>query len=422
MKIINSREVAFENLKKVFKNKAFSNILLNEVAKTDLPPKFKNLIFAIVHGTITNKILLEKSVNKIIDPKRTNYDVQILLWMSIYQIRFLKTIPLYAVVNEAVTIAKSINPKLAGLVNASLKKVIAQEDELFNYDELSIEEKTCVLNSFPNRLFNLLKNQHGLDNAIKIANDSTIKPLISFRVNTLKISNQDFYNKYKDKFSLIKSNVENCFISKNSIVSSYIYENGLITIQDPASILVVNTLDPKPNTKVFDMCAAPGGKLTHIAMNMENKGTIVAYELNNNKIKLINQNISRLGCLNIELICDDANQISQIEKFDSILLDAPCSGFGVLKRKPEIKINNYDQNKVQEIVDIQKKLLSTAYENLKSNGTLVYSTCTLNRNENQNQIKYFLNKYPDMVIISEEQIFGFENNTDGFYICKMTKK
>ncbi|PPE04990.1 16S rRNA (cytosine(967)-C(5))-methyltransferase [Entomoplasma ellychniae] len=422
MKTNNSREIAFECLQKVFKHKAFSNILLNEISKKDIPQKFKNLVFAIVHGTIINKILLEKTVSKLIDNKKTNLDIQILLWMSAYQIRFLKTIPLYAVVNEAVSIAKKINPRLSGLVNATLKKVINNEQELFSFNELSEEQRVIIENSLPESFYNLFKEQYGSKIAMKLAKDSTKKPSIYFRVNTLKISFEDFFQTYKQELSLIKTFTKDCLITKVPIVQSRMYAEGLITVQDAASINVVNILDPKLNDHVLDMCAAPGGKVTHISSKLKNTGKVIACEINESKIKLIQQNIDRLGCSNIELICKDATSMKFEEKFDCILLDAPCSGFGVFKRKPEIKLKGYTKNKINEIIQLQSNLLDNAYQNLKVSGEMVYSTCTINKLENQNQIEKFLSRYSNMKKIYEEQLFGYENNTDGFYVCKMIKE
>ncbi|WP_100670698.1 16S rRNA (cytosine(967)-C(5))-methyltransferase RsmB [Mesoplasma coleopterae] len=422
VEINNSRRIAFDILKKVFKNKSFSNILLNDVSKMQISDKFKNLIFAIVHGTITNQILLDQVSRKLIDVRKTNIDIQILLWMSIYQIRFLKTIPQYAIVNESVIIAKSINHKFSGLLNACLKKVILNEEELFDFSNKDETERICIENSFPKNLFNLIKKGYGNEIAKKVAADCNQKPVISFRVNTLKISEDDFFNKNKEEYGLEKTHVENCLVSKKAIVKSDSYANGEITIQDPASILVGNVLKPTKESKVLDMCSAPGGKLTHLSMLMENTGHIIGYEISQNKIKLIEENIERLGCKNIELKCGDATLIAEKESFDFILLDAPCSGFGVLKRKPEIKINNIEMKSINNIVELQKKLLDTAYYNLKSKGVMVYSTCTINPFENENQIKEFTKKYKDIEIIEEKQLFGYEMNTDGFYICKMMKK
>ncbi|AUF83388.1 16S rRNA (cytosine(967)-C(5))-methyltransferase RsmB [Mesoplasma syrphidae] len=420
--MINSRLESWEILKKVFTNKAFSNVLLNEVSNKTIDEKFKNLIFAIVHGTITYKIYLDYLTSKLIDNRKTPLEIQILLWMSLYQIRFLEAIPSYAIVNEAVQIARKINPKFTGLVNACLQKVLRDKDKFFEVKINHSDRKLCVENGYPWFLFEKISQSYGTDIARKLCLDSTQRPPISVRVNTLLCTTEKLLAAYQFEFGLQLSSVKNCLIADRAIVKSELYSSGKITIQDPASILVGETLQPTLNSKVLDMCSAPGGKLTHLAAIMNNTGKLIAYELNENKIKLIKQNIDRLNVQNVELHVGDSRLINYNETFDYVLLDAPCSGFGVLKRKPEIKFNNVDQKSLSEIVKLQAELLTTAYVSLKVGGEMVYSTCTINADENFMQIKKFVNKYPEMKIIFEKQIFGYEDNTDGFYICKLIKE
>lgn len=341
--------------------------------------------------------------------------------MSIYQLKFLTFIPQYAILNEAASLAKSVNPKFTGLVNACLQKSIREADTFYQINIKDEERKFCVEYAFPYELFAILKKDYDLEIAQKVVIDSIIKPPISFRVNTIKTTLDAFLKKHQAEYELQTTNVENCLIANKPIVKSEMYKQGLITIQDQASILVAQILNPKPDSKVLDMCSAPGGKLTHLGAIMQNTGTLIGYEISAKKIPLIQQNIDRLGLNNITLIAEDATKINQPEEYNYILLDAPCSGFGVLKRKPEIKLNINPKSLV-EIVQIQANLLETAYLNLKHGGEMVYSTCTINQSENQQQIQQFLAKHQDMTIIFELQLFGYENNTDGFYMCKMLKK
>ncbi|WP_043714046.1 16S rRNA (cytosine(967)-C(5))-methyltransferase RsmB [Mycoplasma putrefaciens] len=417
---MNARQTAFKILKKVFINKSYSNILLNSLNQQKLSNQDKDLIFNLVHGTIANKIYLEYLINQLINYKKTQKELQILLWLAIYQLIFLDAIPDYAVVSQSVELAKTISLKASGFVNAILKKFI---NNLKSYTKIKLanqELELCIKHSFSYSLYLMLKQQYDKKILEKIVIDNHQIPLIYFRVNSLKISANQFFAKYKDEFLLEKTNLKDCFIANKAIVNSSLYQNGLITIQDKASILVSQVLNPSLNANVLDMCAAPGSKTTHLSAIMNNTGMILANEISKNKLGLIAENISRLGCQNIKLANLDARQIDRTNYFDFILLDAPCSGFGVLKRKPEIKLN-FDFKQIKQTVKLQAELLESAYHNLKSNGELVYSTCTINKNENQNQIIRFLNKHQDMVKIYEKQIFGFEENTDGFYICKLKK-
>jgi len=270
----------------------------------------------------------------------------------------------------------------------------------------------------------LLSRDYGEKNARAVVIDSVEKPLINFRVNTLKTSVNQILNQYQDQFGLTRVvGVDDCLIATKPLVHSHLYTSGEITIQDAASVLVGQVLNPTINSRVLDMCSAPGGKLSHLSALMQNTGMIIAYELNPQRLDLIQQNLVRLGCDNIELKAQDALGAINDKPYDFILLDAPCSGFGVLKRKPEIKLNfNKTGGDFSRLVQVQAELLETAYQVLKKGGVMVYSTCTINKAENQTQIEQFLSRHPDMEMIFNQQLFGFEQATDGFFICKLMKK
>ncbi|QVK08708.1 16S rRNA (cytosine(967)-C(5))-methyltransferase RsmB [Mycoplasma mycoides] len=417
---MNSRSIAFDILKKVFVNKAYSNVLLNKISKKNLNQQDKDFVFNLVHGVISNKIHLDYLLAKLIDVKKTSIDLQIILLISLYQMIYLNSIPNYAIVNESVNLIKTTSQKQANFINAILNKFLRFKDK---YLEINLDNKDlelCILHSFSYELYLMLIKQYDKEIVNQIVVNNHQIPKLYIRVNTLKITSDQLFNKYKDIYLLEKTNVNDCLIANKTIINSDLYKNGFITIQDKASILVSQILNPSLNTKVLDMCSAPGGKLTHLSMILKNTGNIVGNEINESKIKLIKENINRLNCLNISVINMDARKIKQKQEFDYILLDAPCSGFGVFKRKPEIKLR-FDQIQVNSIINLQEELLESAYYNLKNNGEMVYSTCTINQDENQNQINKFLNKHKDMIKLYEQQIFGFEENTDGFYICKLKK-
>jgi len=403
--MINTRQVSWEMLHKVIYEGAFSNILLNDLSdKPEIDQHAKNFIFALTLGTINKKIYLEHVVNKFIDANKTPEEIKVLLWMSVYQIKFMNKIPVYAVVNEAVELAKKVNQKFAGFVNGTLKSLIAKKEEAFIVNAADPKEKFCIENAFPFDLYKLIEKEQGVDNAQLFVVNSNKIPEIDIRVNTLKIG-----------FDL-----KDALTVKKIVVKSKIYQDGLVTIQDKASILVSQILKPVQNSRVLDMCAAPGGKLTHLAALMQNTGYIKAYEISGNRIPLIEANIERLNARNIELVHDDARNAVNDDPYDYILLDAPCSGFGVIKRKPEIKLN-IDLQSLPKLYKTQAELLETAYRVLKTNGTLVYSTCTINRAENEAQIEKFLANHPDISVIHQQQLVGHEYNSDAFFICKMVK-
>ncbi|AGR41530.1 16S rRNA (cytosine(967)-C(5))-methyltransferase RsmB [Spiroplasma taiwanense] len=417
---MNTRQEALNILFKVFKNNEFSNKLLNKLIKNELISK-KDIafIFKLVYGTIQYKIYLEYVTNKLIDANKTDFKIQILLWMNLYQYKFLNA-EMYYVVNEAVKIAKNINSNLVSLVNKVSKKLYEK-----NYWEVIIknnQNKIPLEAGFPFWLFKKIEKDYSKEKALNFIRKSIQQSKITIRVNTLKISIESFEEKYLVDLNLEPSKLMSGFylLDKN-IIHHEIFEKGLVTIQDQASGLASVILDPQKNSSVLDMCSAPGGKLTHIGQLMQNTGKITAFEINSKKISLILSNINRLGLTNVELNCNDALNIDE-KKYDYILLDAPCSGYGVIQHKPEIKLKKYSNEEVKTLLNTQSLLLEKAYKCMKKNSFLVYSTCTINKDENEYQISKFIKKHLDLVLEKEVILFGDEYNTDGFYICRLRKK
>ncbi|AGR42396.1 16S rRNA (cytosine(967)-C(5))-methyltransferase RsmB [Spiroplasma diminutum] len=416
---MNSRKEALNILFEVFKNNKFSNKLLNNLIKKEAMSKEDiAFIFKLVYGTIQYKIYLEYVVNKVIDPQKTDYKIQILLWMNLYQLKFLES-KAYYVINESVEITKEINKNFSGLVN-KVSKVLTNQ-ELWKVEIKNKQNIFALENGFPFWLYKKIEKDYSKEDAKQFVLFTNIQSKISLRVNTLKISIEDFENLYLEKYSLIKSELlEGFYLSDFNIVNEEIFLKGLVTIQDQTSGLASEILNPKPNSKVLDMCCAPGGKLTHLGQIMNNTGIIVGNELQKNKEKLIQENITRLGVKNISLIFGNALDINE-EDYDFILLDAPCSGYGVIRQKPEIKLKKYSQEEVEELLEVQSKLLEKAYKCSKVGTEIVYSTCTINKDENEKQIEKFLNNHNNIKKIYEKIFFGNEFNNDGFYICKMKR-
>ncbi|AUB31955.1 16S rRNA (cytosine(967)-C(5))-methyltransferase RsmB [Spiroplasma floricola] len=416
---MNSRKEALNILFEVFKNNKFSNKLLNNLIKKEaMSKKDIAFIFKLVYGTIQYKIYLEYVVNKVINPNKTDYKIQILLWMNLYQIKFLESKPYY-VINESVEIAKTIKENFSGFVNKVSKKLL--DKELWKVDIKNKQNIFPLENGFPFWLFKKIESDYSREEAKEFILHSNKESRISLRLNTLKISLKDFEEQYLDKYNLEKSQlIDYFYISDSNIINEDIFKNGYVTVQDQVSGFASFILNPKENSRVLDMCSAPGGKLTHLAQIMNNTGTIDAYELQKNKIRLIEENILRLGVKNVNLSCKNALDIKE-EVYDYILLDAPCSGYGVIRQKPEIKLKKYSNEENSNLIQLQSDLLEKAYKCLIKNSELVYSTCTINKNENENQIDIFLKKHKDMKKIYEKVFFGTEYDNDGFYICKMKK-
>lgn len=419
---VNIRKKIHQILCNILIKKEYSNIALSKVINDkSFTPKDKALIYQIVFGTLKQLLYLEYVINKITNSEKTDIKIKILLWMSVYQIHFLDRVPGYAIISQAVNIAKEINPKLSGLVNAVLRNVL-DNDKIFKVEEKGISSK-LILFSFPEWLYQMLEEQFGKPDALAIAEDSLNEAKRSYRVNVLKISRQDLLNEYGEKYNLKPSKLSDYgIISDKSLIQTVLFKEGYIFAQDEASMLVAEVLNPKSGDIVLDMCAAPGGKTTHLAQLMNNDGVIDAYDIYEHKISLIEKNCQRLGITIVNPILSDVLKISETKKYDRILLDAACSGFGVLKRKPEIKYRQWTNELLNQLIEKQKSLLDKAYKLLKPNGVLVYSTCTFNIFENQKQIDNFIKRYEDLELVEERQIFGYKEECDGFYISRITKK
>lgn len=414
-----ARKIALEILLKYHNEQSYLNITLNEYLQhSELSRVDKDLVTRIVYGTVQNKMYLEYQLEPYLQDKKIKNHEKMILLISLYQLIFLDKVPEYAIIDEAVKLAKKRNLYAGKFVNAVLrnylrngKRAIDSADKL---QHLSIET------SHPLWLVKMLNKQYDFETAKKICFHDNTPPTRSARVNTLKTSKVELL---KDKHFKAGNLAEDAVLYEaGNIAETKYFKQGLVTVQDESSQLVAPLLAPRPNDLVLDMCCAPGSKTAHLAALMDNQGKIVACDLFEHKIKLVAANLKRLGVNNVELRVKDATILKDEypqETFDRILLDAPCSGLGVMKRKPEIKY--HDSSVMDTIIPLQAKLLDNAYYLLKNNGKMVYSTCTINKKENEQMIKQFLEKYPDMRIIEERKVLPFVHNSDGFYMCKLEK-
>lgn len=328
------------------------------------------------------------------------------------------SIPDYAIINESVNLAKKYAYKSSSFINGILRKAVIKNDK--DYPD-------NIKYSFPDLIYNKIKEQYGED-AKTIFSNLNEKKASAIRPNRLKITQNDLKNLLGDE---IYSENGRLFIKGN--INNEHFKNGLFSVSGIASQATVEVLAPKKDEKILDMCSAPGGKTAYIAEIMENTGKIIATEIHSHRCELIKENLKRLGIKNTEVVCHDASVIKDefLNSFDRVLCDVPCSGWGVIGNKPDIKWQSED---IEELKEIQRKILETASAYVKEGGILVYSTCTLNKEENEEAIKSFLKKHNDFEKVSfsieldkisygqdgEAKIMPYKN-TSGFYICKMRK-
>ena len=443
-----AREIALKTLVKIEKEEGYSNIVLNQVIKENkkiLTEKDISLISEIVYGVISYKITLDEIIKKYSSIKLKKISIWILnvLRMGIYQIIFLDKIPKSAAVNESVNLAKRYGHKASSnFVNAILRKVDKKDfEELFNIkDDVERISKTT---SMPEWIIKELAKNTNYEDIEEICKNLNKRPKINIRINRLKTNIVEVKEELK-KENIIYNTIsedEEDFLELEKIKdieNNKLFKNGFFTIQDISAGMTAKILSPKPNELVLDACAAPGGKTTYMAELMDNKGKIIAGDIYEHRLNLIKQNAKRLGISIIETkILDATKYYKEYEaKFDKVLLDVPCLGIGVIKRKPDIKWQRKPED-LQEICKIQEIILENCSKYLKIGGELVYSTCSILEEENENIIKEFVKKNQNFEIkkvkspikifekfVKKEGYISIKptEKNDGFFICKLVKK
>lgn len=432
MKIDFARNIALKSLYEINIKQAYSNIVLDKFINENRE-KLSNLdinfISELVYGVVTWKLTLEYIIQKYSKTKIKKMSdwVKNILYLGSYQIIFLDKVPKSAAVNESVNLCKKYNFKSVGLVNAILRKI-----EKSDYKEISnitnSITRISLKYSMPEWIVKKFCDEYGEEETANICQNLNLRPNISVRINRLK-GKMDLGEKgILEDFRTITG-------TKN-ITKTKEYIEGNITIQDEAAGLSSFVLALKEGEIVLDACSAPGGKTTYLAELMHNKGKIVACDIYEERLKQVEQNAKRLGIDIIQTEVHDATKLKEeyVEKFDKILLDVPCLGLGVIRRKPDIKWNRQEED-IKEISDIQFNILKTCSKYLKKNGTLVYSTCSMLKEENDAIIEKFIKEEKFETVNIEEQIpnefskittnnmvqFLPSQNHDGFFITMLKK-
>lgn len=410
------RELALEILIAYERDHTYLNIALNHALEyRDVK---SDLVTALVYGTIQYRLRLEYELEPQITGRRVKVFERMLLLMSVYEHLYM-SMPDYAIVDSSVELAKKKKGKRTSqFINGVLRTTFQNPR---NLDDLEEVETLSISESHPLWMVKMLKAQYGLEETKKILKANNEVPYKTARINTLKTSRDEFIESHPD-FVASPNSPYALFYKGGNIAHTKAYQEGLLTIQDESSQLAAALLTPQPGETVLDMCAAPGSKTTELAMLMNNQGSIDAFDLYEHKIKLINDNAKRLGVEIIHAKTGDATDLTTFEKkcYDKILLDGPCTGLGVLSRKPEIRY--HEASIMDEIIPIQKKLLENAYKLCKMGGDIVYSTCTINKKENEKQIAAFIKAHEDMTIVKERTILPYEIHSDGFYMCLLKKE
>ena len=422
-------EIIFSILKKVIYDEAKSADMINYYADkaSNLP-----LITRTVYGVLENKIYIDYMIRKLSDIrlKKIHENVLVILEIGIYNIHFLESKD-YATVDKLVDLTKKKTKRSTGFVNAILREFIREEKEIATIYENDDIKSLSIRYSFPEEITRYIYDFYGMDYTKAYLRDADRVKNLAIRVNSLKTNKKELKNKLIDYgFKVEEGNISNIsLIVKNpaGLASSKLFKTGFFTIQQEASMKTVEVLDPKENTRILDLCAAPGTKTSYLAEYTKNTAKIVANDLAKSKNKLILENIERLGLENISLTNYDASIFVEDFKdgFDYVLVDAPCSGLGVVGRKPEIRYNRSKETIVR-LANLQREILENALKYVKKGGFLVYSTCTIGPLENRDNFKFLKHKENlELVAINGEDFIeykSFETMTDGFFISKFRKK
>lgn len=405
-----SRLIAFETLHKIFYDSTYSNLAVDNALKD--VDKDKAFISALVYGVVERKITLDYYINKYLTAK-PKPKIMTVLRLGAYQLLFMDKVPSSAAINESVKLTRDIKQDYySKLVNAVLHKIDSNREELDN---------PSIKYSVPECLINMWNKQYGADTV------SEFLPALNERPPIYAIPNRQFVDAGELCYELLEEGVD-CEVLEEVVLihssidfnSSRAYKNGLFYIEDLSSYHCARALQAKPGETVIDFCSAPGGKAFTIAQDMENNGGLYAFDLYEHRAELVKKSAERLELNVIISGVNDASVYSDtIPEADRILCDVPCSGFGIVRRKPEIRYKNLDS--IKDLPEIQLNILKTSAMYLKDGGRIIYSTCTLNKKENEKVVSAFLNEHSGFSLEYDKTVFPSANGGDGFYFAVLTK-
>ena len=441
--MINPRRIAFDVLYKIETDKSYSSILINQVLKENKLSKLdSSFASAIIYGVLKRKLTLDYIIRSYssVRLKKIEKKTLILLRMAVYQMLFMDKVPESAAVNETVKLAKNLKLyKSSGFINGLLRS-ITRAEEKYNLENIKDKNKyLSVKYSVPEDIIALWTDSYGEEVTLDMLNSITGRPPLYARVNTLITTKEDLLSSLeKEGIKCEETPLENVvkISSTGAIESSKAFREGKFYIQDLSSNIALESFSPKQGQTLYDVCSAPGGKSFTSAILMNNMGKINSFDLYPHKINLINSSCKRLKISIINASVRDALENSETETADTVICDVPCSGLGLVRRKPEIRYKEdlFDNS----LKEIQYKILTASSRLVKKGGRLLYSTCTLNPDENNRMVEKFLSENEDFqgedIILPKNinrtveekpyecSLFPQTNNSDGFYFAVLRRK
>ncbi|MEA3424115.1 MAG: 16S rRNA (cytosine(967)-C(5))-methyltransferase RsmB [Bacillota bacterium] len=444
MNQINVRKLAVNVLTAITYKKEYMNeVLTKESIKIDR--ENQGYLHRVVNGVIENLLYIDEliaSQSKIKLKKLRDNDKNILR-LSIYEMIYMDSIPTYATVDEAIKLMKKSNYQLVKYTNGLLRNFADNHEKIIDdFDKKDQDDITrlSVIYSHPKWMVERWINDLGIEETEALLKSNNAVPYLSIRTNTLKITRDDLLKKliYLGIDAKPSTNLSEAIIIESlnqvDLFNTKLFKKGNFIVQDLSSILAVYALSPEKGEKILDMCAAPGGKSTHIAQLIEDEGTVVSRDVSYEKLYKIKENTERLELKSVKLELKDASILDEesLNAYDKVLLDAPCSGLGIIRRKPDIKWHRQMED-IDNLSKIQLVMLNNAAKYVKIGGVLVYSTCTIDKKENDEVIKFFLDTHPEFIVDTLEnipiefidgnylRILPNRHNMDGFFACRLKK-
>ena len=426
-----NRKTAYEVLLDMETNQSYSNLALNNFIEKNKPenPAF---VRELVYGVLENRILLDYYLAQLVASglKKVKKQDLTILRMGVYQILAMDSVPDYAAINESVVLARKFCRGRDKFINGVLRNFQRRQAEL----EASLPDRSfdpakylSVRYSAASWLVDLWLAAYGLDKTEGLLAASNGRPLLCLRTNLLKGTREELMQRlveagYQVEAGTLSGRSILVTGKGTGILEHDLFREGWFSVQDEASTLTADTVNPKPGNLAVDVCAAPGGKTMAMAELMGTEGEIYAFDIYEHKLKLIQDQAARLGTGIVKTRCQDGRiALKELEgQADCVLADVPCSGLGVIRRKPEIKTKDHAEMDFAELVQRQKEILESASTYVKPGGTLVYSTCTVNPAENEEQVRMFCEAHPEFHLDFMNQLMP-DRETDGFFISKMSR-
>ena len=432
---MNPRLAAFHSLNDILLERNNSEKIMARYSAKIESKQDQNLYFTLVKGTIKQKIHLEFLLTNYIDFEKTDPKVLNLLLLGLFQLTFLDSIPAYACVNETINISnKEFKKGVSSFINAVLRSYIRKDKKIRLPRD--IVQEISVTYSFPVYLIKKWVSIFGKDDTIALCKYFNSTPQLTLRIETDKIS----YDKFAEYLSRksVRFSKSNYFDNMVVIESSFnfledeYFKKGYFYIQNESALLPVLLLDPKKGEKILDMCAAPGGKALYLASLMKDTVKITAVDNDAGRIMQFKENTKRMKHSSIDIVMKDVLYLKSASKFDKIIIDVPCTGWGVMQRKPDIRLQS--ENRLKSLIPLQQKFLEKADSLLKKNGVIVYSTCTINPDENEKQIEKFMKNHSNYILEKPDQFvektfvsgkyiktYPFKHNMDGSFASALRK-